>query len=204
MPLSFGTAPKPWTDPFDFTTGAKTPSGTIPWERRGFAVPGGREGRQRRWHKAPRPRAPLVAGAAEDPRVLSHKDMCLVFCAFASWAVKTSDLQAPDAWKTSTYSAGLERGGKGSGGCLAGRKAGIFIPAAARGEVQRFPAFPKCFPCFLSPLLLVPAHFLCAFPTKWLLAGAELCPRPWSSSLQPLAGISLPGFPWDRCCQDLL
>ncbi|NWY20021.1 PERM1 protein, partial [Aphelocoma coerulescens] len=36
----------------------------------------------------------------EDPRVLSHKDMCLVFCAFASWAVKTSDLQAPDAWKT--------------------------------------------------------------------------------------------------------
>ncbi|NXU38157.1 PERM1 protein, partial [Drymodes brunneopygia] len=37
---------------------------------------------------------------AEDPRVLSHKDMCLVFCAFASWAVKTSDLQAPDAWKT--------------------------------------------------------------------------------------------------------
>ncbi|NXH46656.1 PERM1 protein, partial [Dicaeum eximium] len=38
--------------------------------------------------------------SAEDPRVLSHKDMCLVFCAFASWAVKTSDLQAPDAWKT--------------------------------------------------------------------------------------------------------
>ncbi|XP_054147841.1 PGC-1 and ERR-induced regulator in muscle protein 1 [Melozone crissalis] len=36
----------------------------------------------------------------EEPRVLSHKDMCLVFCAFASWAVKTSDLQAPDAWKT--------------------------------------------------------------------------------------------------------
>uniref|UniRef100_A0A8C8SMW1 Synaptoporin n=1 Tax=Pelusios castaneus TaxID=367368 RepID=A0A8C8SMW1_9SAUR len=26
--------------------------------------------------------------------------MCLVFIAFASWAVKTSDLQAPDAWKT--------------------------------------------------------------------------------------------------------
>ncbi|KAM4758281.1 PGC-1 and ERR-induced regulator in muscle protein 1 [Cyanocitta cristata] len=41
-----------------------------------------------------------LRGAAEDPRVLSHKDMCLVFCAFASWAVKTSDLQAPDAWKT--------------------------------------------------------------------------------------------------------
>ncbi|NWS31118.1 PERM1 protein, partial [Polioptila caerulea] len=42
----------------------------------------------------------LRGAAAEDPRVLSHKDMCLVFCAFASWAVKTSDLQAPDAWKT--------------------------------------------------------------------------------------------------------
>ncbi|XP_038015947.1 LOW QUALITY PROTEIN: PGC-1 and ERR-induced regulator in muscle protein 1 [Motacilla alba alba] len=45
-------------------------------------------------------RALALRGAAEDPRVLSHKDMCLVFCAFASWAVKTSDLQAPDAWKT--------------------------------------------------------------------------------------------------------
>ncbi|XP_064586968.1 PGC-1 and ERR-induced regulator in muscle protein 1 [Zonotrichia leucophrys gambelii] len=46
-------------------------------------------------------RALALRGAAEEePRVLSHKDMCLVFCAFASWAVKTSDLQAPDAWKT--------------------------------------------------------------------------------------------------------
>ncbi|NWZ86182.1 PERM1 protein, partial [Poecile atricapillus] len=42
----------------------------------------------------------LRGKSSEDPRVLSHKDMCLVFCAFASWAVKTSDLQAPDAWKT--------------------------------------------------------------------------------------------------------
>ncbi|NXF76707.1 PERM1 protein, partial [Sclerurus mexicanus] len=41
-----------------------------------------------------------LRGTAEDPRALTHKDMCLVFCAFASWAVKTSDLQAPDAWKT--------------------------------------------------------------------------------------------------------
>ncbi|NWI49007.1 PERM1 protein, partial [Calyptomena viridis] len=41
-----------------------------------------------------------LRGTADDPRVLTHKDMCLVFCAFASWAVKTSDLQAPDAWKT--------------------------------------------------------------------------------------------------------
>ncbi|XP_077167840.1 PGC-1 and ERR-induced regulator in muscle protein 1 isoform X2 [Paroedura picta] len=30
---------------------------------------------------------------------LTHRDMCLVFVAFASWAVKTSNLQAPDAWK---------------------------------------------------------------------------------------------------------
>ncbi|NXH72917.1 PERM1 protein, partial [Hydrobates tethys] len=39
-------------------------------------------------------------GRPEVPLALTHKDMCLVFCAFASWAVKTSDLQAPDAWKT--------------------------------------------------------------------------------------------------------
>ncbi|XP_015267163.1 PREDICTED: PGC-1 and ERR-induced regulator in muscle protein 1 [Gekko japonicus] len=30
---------------------------------------------------------------------LTHRDMCLGFVAFASWAVKTSNLQAPDAWK---------------------------------------------------------------------------------------------------------
>ncbi|NXW64632.1 PERM1 protein, partial [Eurystomus gularis] len=41
-----------------------------------------------------------LRGGPERPVALTHKDMCLVFCAFASWAVKTSDLQAPDAWKT--------------------------------------------------------------------------------------------------------
>uniref|UniRef100_A0A8C3GHC1 PERM1 protein n=1 Tax=Cairina moschata TaxID=8855 RepID=A0A8C3GHC1_CAIMO len=41
-----------------------------------------------------------LRGIPEAPLPLTHKDMCLVFCAFASWAVKTSDLQAPDAWKT--------------------------------------------------------------------------------------------------------
>ncbi|NWW45972.1 PERM1 protein, partial [Pedionomus torquatus] len=41
-----------------------------------------------------------LRGGPEVPLALTHKDMCLVFCAFASWAVKTSDLQAPDAWKT--------------------------------------------------------------------------------------------------------
>ncbi|NXK56152.1 PERM1 protein, partial [Chauna torquata] len=41
-----------------------------------------------------------LRGRPEAPLPLTHKDMCLVFCAFASWAVKTSDLQAPDAWKT--------------------------------------------------------------------------------------------------------
>ncbi|KFV72310.1 Uncharacterized protein C1orf170, partial [Dryobates pubescens] len=42
--------------------------------------------------------------------------MCLVFCAFASWAVKTSDLQAPDAWKTSKY--GAQSGGRRVGKSL--------------------------------------------------------------------------------------
>ncbi|XP_075629291.1 PGC-1 and ERR-induced regulator in muscle protein 1 [Balearica regulorum gibbericeps] len=42
----------------------------------------------------------VLTGRPEAPLALTHKDMCLVFCAFASWAVKTSDLQAPDAWKT--------------------------------------------------------------------------------------------------------
>nr|KAF6394912.1 PPARGC1 and ESRR induced regulator, muscle 1 [Molossus molossus] len=45
----------------------------------------------------PRPgelRGPLT------PFTFSQNDMCLVFVAFATWAVRTSDLHAPDAWKT--------------------------------------------------------------------------------------------------------
>uniref|UniRef100_A0A8C6D6F5 PPARGC1 and ESRR induced regulator, muscle 1 n=1 Tax=Moschus moschiferus TaxID=68415 RepID=A0A8C6D6F5_MOSMO len=40
------------------------------------------------------PRGPLTSFT------FSQKDMCMVFVAFATWAVRTSDLHAPDAWKT--------------------------------------------------------------------------------------------------------
>lgn len=40
------------------------------------------------------PRGPLTAFT------FSQNDMCLVFVAFATWAVRTSDLHTPDAWKT--------------------------------------------------------------------------------------------------------
>ncbi|XP_004483139.2 PGC-1 and ERR-induced regulator in muscle protein 1 [Dasypus novemcinctus] len=40
------------------------------------------------------PRGPLAAFT------FSQDDMCLVFVAFATWAVRTSDLHTPDAWKT--------------------------------------------------------------------------------------------------------
>lgn len=40
------------------------------------------------------PRGPLTSFT------FSQNDMCLVFVAFATWAVRTSDLHAPDAWKT--------------------------------------------------------------------------------------------------------
>ncbi|NXG06286.1 PERM1 protein, partial [Sakesphorus luctuosus] len=62
-------------------------------------VPLGPLGRGQVWPEGEN-MALALRGTAEDPRVLTNKDMCLVFCAFASWAVKTSDLQAPDAWKT--------------------------------------------------------------------------------------------------------
>ena len=32
--------------------------------------------------------------------------MCMVFVAFATWAVRTSDLHAPDAWKTGLWGRG--------------------------------------------------------------------------------------------------
>lgn len=47
----------------------------------------------------------------------SQNDMCLVFVAFATWAVRTSDLHAPDAWKT-----GLEV--LGAGGMMSRRPRG--------------------------------------------------------------------------------
>ncbi|XP_053136793.1 PGC-1 and ERR-induced regulator in muscle protein 1 [Hemicordylus capensis] len=51
----------------------------------------------------PRPGDPGIAVMVPPERplqlVLTHRDMCLGFVALASWAVKTSDLQAPDAWK---------------------------------------------------------------------------------------------------------
>ncbi|XP_034527912.1 PGC-1 and ERR-induced regulator in muscle protein 1 [Ailuropoda melanoleuca] len=43
------------------------------------------------------------AGEPRDPLTsftFSQNDMCLVFVAFATWAVRTSDLHTPDAWKT--------------------------------------------------------------------------------------------------------
>ncbi|XP_074074897.1 PGC-1 and ERR-induced regulator in muscle protein 1 isoform X2 [Macrotis lagotis] len=39
-------------------------------------------------------RAPFI------PITFNQNDMCLGFVAFATWAVRTSDLHAPDAWKT--------------------------------------------------------------------------------------------------------
>lgn len=40
----------------------------------------------------------LCSPLASSP--FSQNDMCLVFVAFATWAVRTSDLHTPDAWKT--------------------------------------------------------------------------------------------------------
>uniref|UniRef100_A0A8D2MB31 Uncharacterized protein n=1 Tax=Zonotrichia albicollis TaxID=44394 RepID=A0A8D2MB31_ZONAL len=77
--------------------------------------------------------------------------MCLVFCAFASWAVKTSDLQAPDAWKTSTYSASLERGGRALGDVGREEKWDIYTCSCLWGSAA-FPGVPKPFPCLFSPL----------------------------------------------------
>ncbi|XP_075413401.1 PGC-1 and ERR-induced regulator in muscle protein 1 [Tenrec ecaudatus] len=48
----------------------------------------------------------LAGRRAGEPRgpspvfTFSQRDMCLVFVAFATWAVRTSDLHTPDAWKT--------------------------------------------------------------------------------------------------------
>uniref|UniRef100_A0A8V5H8R8 Uncharacterized protein n=1 Tax=Melopsittacus undulatus TaxID=13146 RepID=A0A8V5H8R8_MELUD len=71
--------------------------------------------------QVPEPQALVQRGSRENlplvplgPFIISQfspvSDMCLVFCAFASWAVKTSDLQAPDAWKTMTADLNLALG----------------------------------------------------------------------------------------------
>lgn len=38
----------------------------------------------------------------------NQNDMCLMFVAFATWAVRTSDLHTPDAWKTGLGGLGEE------------------------------------------------------------------------------------------------
>lgn len=104
--------------------------------------------------------------------MLSHKDMCLVFCAFASWAVKTSDLQAPDAWKTGMCSARLERGGKGSGREI---NPGYLYLRLPRGESSLSLLLQFVPLCFVSPLIPISARFRACDK----VAGAELCPQPF-------------------------
>ncbi|XP_078497034.1 PGC-1 and ERR-induced regulator in muscle protein 1 [Lissotriton helveticus] len=45
-------------------------------------------------------KAIAIRGVHPRQLIIGQGDMCLVFLAFATWAVKTTDLQAPDAWKT--------------------------------------------------------------------------------------------------------
>uniref|UniRef100_A0A6I8N362 PPARGC1 and ESRR induced regulator, muscle 1 n=1 Tax=Ornithorhynchus anatinus TaxID=9258 RepID=A0A6I8N362_ORNAN len=66
----------------------------------------------RRRLQDPHPRPPLAAAeldiaVAPPGRPLvpfTQNDICLGFMAFATWAVRTSDLHAPDAWKTESLS----------------------------------------------------------------------------------------------------
>uniref|UniRef100_A0ABI8AIB2 PGC-1 and ERR-induced regulator in muscle protein 1 n=1 Tax=Felis catus TaxID=9685 RepID=A0ABI8AIB2_FELCA len=55
--------------------------------------------------QAGEPREPLTSFT------FSQNDMCLVFVAFATWAVRTSDLHTPDAWKTGLGALGEEWAG---------------------------------------------------------------------------------------------
>ncbi|KAJ1145057.1 hypothetical protein NDU88_011349 [Pleurodeles waltl] len=71
-------------------------------------------------------KAIAIRGAHPRQLVIGQGDMCLVFLAFATWAVKTTDLQAPDAWKTAllanlgavTAIRYLRRRARGEGGRL--------------------------------------------------------------------------------------
>ncbi|XP_030619809.1 PGC-1 and ERR-induced regulator in muscle protein 1 isoform X2 [Delphinapterus leucas] len=74
--------------------------------------------------QAGEPRGPLTSFT------FSQNDMCLVFVAFATWAVRTSDLHAPDAWKTGLWARGagcwcLEAKWRGSGDVPASGPAGV-------------------------------------------------------------------------------
>lgn len=72
------------------------------------------------------PRGPLTSFA------FSQDDMCLVFVAFATWAVRTSDLHAPDAWKTGLGAPG-GGGGEWAGAQDDSRRRLNCWPAGMRG-----------------------------------------------------------------------
>ncbi|XP_051844833.1 PGC-1 and ERR-induced regulator in muscle protein 1 isoform X2 [Antechinus flavipes] len=65
--------------------GGPAPEEQGPWKAEELGLSMSLEGEQR---------APLI------PITFNQNDMCLGFVAFATWAVRTSDLHAPDAWKT--------------------------------------------------------------------------------------------------------
>lgn len=113
--------------------------------------------------------APLPAGRPEAPLALTHKDMCLVFCAFASWAVKTSDLQAPDAWKTGVWCVGLGK----EGVCREEGRDAITKMCWWKNAAV-FLLFQRCF--LTSPIgMFVPTPCLGSFPMHRVCCLARSC-----------------------------
>lgn len=82
--------------------------------------------------------------------------MCLVFVAFATWAVRTSDLHTPDAWKTGLGALGEERAGTQEDQWCPVSPAG---PAGMRGAWGS-----KDFSRDLAPLIADPLLALLASP----------------------------------------
>ncbi|XP_033288449.1 PGC-1 and ERR-induced regulator in muscle protein 1 isoform X2 [Orcinus orca] len=107
---------------------ATEPPRSVPWDVGTGTPPGPSPASAKQLAPAIRqagvPRGPLTSFT------FSQNDMCLVFVAFATWAVRTSDLHAPDAWKTGLWARGagvwcLEAKGRGSGSVPAAGPAGV-------------------------------------------------------------------------------
>lgn len=73
--------------------------------------------------------------AVPSPRSPSARKTCMVFVAFATWAVRTSDLHAPDAWKTGLWGRGGGWAGvqKSSGGAVVSKSQLLGFSAGMRG-----------------------------------------------------------------------
>ncbi|XP_076964202.1 uncharacterized protein LOC143640185 isoform X2 [Callospermophilus lateralis] len=156
---------------------------------------------------APSPPGELCSPLASPP--FSQNDMCLVFVAFATWAVRTSDLHTPDAWKTGVGLWGqrefVPRSQKEGLPCSA--SPGPLGRRCARGEEVCAGGTGSPQLCF-SPADRLPPHcsvlLALSYPLRTESCGQKGMTGRSQHQETLCFSFSLAGQPWHHLCHPLL